>query len=58
MRDIADFNGDGAVDPGEAYLAFRIWEELNGVDGDDEAPDGAGEGGTRGIRGDSPGSDR
>ena len=22
-----DFNGDGIMDPGEEYLAFRIWEE-------------------------------
>ena len=22
-----DFNGDGIMDPGEKYLAFRIWEE-------------------------------
>lgn len=22
-----DFDGDGIMDPGEEYLAFRIWEE-------------------------------
>lgn len=23
-----DFDGDGVMDPGEEYLAFRIWEEM------------------------------
>ena len=23
-----DFDGDGVVDPGEEYLAFRSWEEM------------------------------
>ena len=23
-----DLNGDGVMDPGEEYLAFRIWEEM------------------------------
>lgn len=23
-----DFDGDGKMDPGEEYLAFRIWEEM------------------------------
>ena len=31
-----DFNGDGVTDPGEAYLAFRIWEEMNGISEDEE----------------------
>ncbi len=31
-----DIDGNGVVDPGEEYLAFRIWEEMNGIDGDDE----------------------
>ncbi len=31
-----DFNGDGIMDPGEEYLAFRIWEEMNGIDEEDE----------------------
>ena len=34
-----DFNGDGIMDPGEEYLAFRIWEEMNGIDEEDEEPD-------------------
>lgn len=37
MRDWYDFNGDGIVDAGEEYLAFRVWEEMNGIDG--EAPE-------------------
>lgn len=37
MRDMFDFNGDGVVDAGEKYLAFRIWEEMNGMD--EEAPE-------------------
>ena len=31
-----DFNGDGIMDPGEEYLAFRIWEEMNGIDEDED----------------------
>lgn len=31
-----DINGDGVMDPGEEYLAFRIWEEMNGIDEEDE----------------------
>lgn len=27
-----DFDGDGVMDPGEEYLAFRIWEEMCLVD--------------------------
>lgn len=23
-----DFNGDGVMDPGDEYLAFRIWEKM------------------------------
>ena len=26
-----DIDGNGIVDPGEEYLAFRIWEEMNGI---------------------------
>lgn len=37
MRDMFDFNGDGVVDAGEKYQAFRIWEEMNGID--EEAPE-------------------
>ena len=31
-----DIDGNGRVDPGEEYLAFRIWVEMNGIDEDDE----------------------
>lgn len=31
MFGLFDFNGDGTVDPGEEYLAFRVWEEMNGI---------------------------
>ncbi len=31
-----DFDGDGAMDPGEEYLAFRIWEEMCLEDGEEE----------------------
>ena len=34
-----DFNGDGHTDIGEEYLAFRIWEEMNGIHEDDEEDD-------------------
>ncbi len=27
MTGVFDFDGDGIMDPGEEYLAFRIWEE-------------------------------
>ena len=27
-----DFDGNGVVDPGEEYLSFRVWEEMNGLD--------------------------
>ena len=30
-----DIDGNGVVDPGEEYLAFRIWEEMNGIDEDE-----------------------
>ena len=33
---VIDFDGNGTVDPGEEYLAFRIWEEMNGIDEDEE----------------------
>ena len=34
-----DIDGNGTVDPGEEYLAFRVWEEMTGVDEDEEDPD-------------------
>ncbi len=34
-----DIDGDGVVDPGEEYLAFRIWEETVGMD-EEESGDG------------------
>lgn len=30
------FDGDGKMDPGEEYLAFRIWEEMCLVDEEEE----------------------
>ena len=33
-----DFNRDGIMDPGEENLAFRIWEEMNGITEEDEEP--------------------
>ena len=30
-----DFDGNGVVDPGEEYLSFRVWEEMNGIDEDE-----------------------
>ena len=37
-----DFDGDGVMDLGEEYLAFRIWEEMCLEDGEEETdgPDG------------------
>ena len=31
-----DIDGNGKVDPGEEYLAFRIWEEMSGIDCEEE----------------------
>ena len=31
-----DVDGNGVVDPGEEYLSFRVWEEMNGIDEDEE----------------------
>ncbi len=31
-----DFDNDGVMDPGEEYLAFRIWEEMCLEDGEEE----------------------
>ena len=31
-----DFDGDGLMDAGEEYLAFRIWEEMCLEDGEEE----------------------
>ena len=33
-----DFDGNGVMDPGEEYLSFRVWEEMNGIE-EDEAID-------------------
>ena len=41
-----DIDGNGVVDPGEEYLAFRIWEEMNGIGEEEDVPDGNSEGGT------------
>ena len=30
-----DFDGNGSIDPGEEYLSFRVWEEMNGIDEDE-----------------------
>ncbi len=30
MSGLFDIDGNGIVDPGEEYLAFRIWEEMTG----------------------------
>ena len=37
-----DIDGNGVTDPGEEYLAFRIWEEMNGIEEEDELPDTSG----------------
>ena len=34
-----DIDGNGSVDPGEEYLAFRIWEEMTGIQEEEEQPD-------------------
>ncbi len=34
-----DFDGDGIMDPGEEYLAFRIWEDVCGISEEEEEPD-------------------
>ena len=40
MRDWHDFNGDGIVDAGEEYLAFRVWEEMCRIEEDEtDLPD-------------------
>ena len=41
MLSCFDVDGNGIVDPGEEYLAFRIWEEMNGMDEEDEGPEEA-----------------
>ena len=33
-----DIDGNGMIDSGEEYLAFRIWEEMTGTD-EEEQPD-------------------
>ena len=42
-----DFDGDGVMDPGEEYLAFRIWEEMCLEDGEEDRDDRDGEDGLR-----------
>ena len=37
--DLFDIDGNGVVDPGEEYLAFRIFEEMNGIEEEEESPD-------------------
>ena len=32
-----DMDGNGTVDPGEEYLAYNIWKEMNGIDEDEAA---------------------
>lgn len=32
---MVDFDGKCVVDPGEEYLSFRVWEEMNGIDEDE-----------------------
>ena len=34
-----DIDGNGSIDPGEEYLAFRIWEEMTGIHEEEEQPD-------------------
>ena len=31
MFDWVDLNGDGITDRCEEYIAFRIWEDMNGI---------------------------
>ena len=39
-----DIDGNGRTDPGEEYLAFRIWEEMNGIrEEDGEATEDGGD---------------
>ena len=42
-----DIDGNGKMDPGEEYLAFRIWEEMCLEDGEEEQDDRDGEDGLR-----------
>ena len=42
-----DIDGNGIADPGEEYLAFRIWEEMNGIDEDGMPGETGGEENTR-----------
>ena len=42
-----DYDNDGKMDPGEEYLAFRIWEEMCLEDGEEEQDDRDGEDGLR-----------
>ena len=34
-----DFDGDGRMDAGEEYLAYKIWEEMTGQNEDEEQLD-------------------
>ena len=38
-----DIDGNGRMDAGEEYLAFRIWEEMTGNDEEEEPDDPDGE---------------
>ena len=42
-----DIDGNGKMDPGEEYLAFRIWEEMCLEDGEEDRDDRDGEDGLR-----------
>ena len=37
--DLFDFNGDGVTDPGEAFIAFNIFNEVTGENKEDEEDD-------------------
>lgn len=38
MFELFDVDGNGMTDPGEEYLAYRIWEEMCGTGGDEPDP--------------------
>lgn len=35
-----DFNGDGKMDPTEEYLAYKTWENVSGMDEDEDEEEG------------------
>ena len=39
MPGMFDLDGNGRMDPGEEYLAFRVWEEMCGITEDDDGED-------------------